>query len=80
MVDFASQRTPTTLSYEQYIHLPGIDSDPHQTFEKQFLEGYISFSKQEKLRINFIVYPTRSCFLYLWSQQWHWREVYAVDK
>ena len=34
IVDFGRQRTPANLSYEQYIHLPGIDSDPHQTFEK----------------------------------------------
>ncbi|EDQ02599.1 Transcriptional regulator, TetR family protein [Shewanella benthica] len=34
IVDFGRQRTQTNLSYEQYIHLQGIDSDPHQTFEK----------------------------------------------
>ena len=34
IVDFGRKRTQTNLSYEQYIHLPGIDSDPHQTFEK----------------------------------------------
>ncbi|ACA84765.1 TetR/AcrR family transcriptional regulator [Shewanella woodyi] len=39
IVEFGRQRTPANLSYEQYIHLPGIDSDPHQTYEKQTFQG-----------------------------------------
>ncbi|MEC4727368.1 TetR/AcrR family transcriptional regulator [Shewanella sp. D64] len=39
IVDFGRQRTPANLSYEQYIHLPGIDSDPHQAFEKSTFQG-----------------------------------------
>ncbi|NRD75760.1 TetR/AcrR family transcriptional regulator [Shewanella sp. VB17] len=53
MVDFASQRTPTTLSYEQYIHLPGIDSDPHQTFEKTIFGGLHQFFETGKAQDKF---------------------------
>lgn len=46
IVDFGRQRTPANLSYEQYIHLPGIDSDPHQTFENTtFSELHVLFEE-----------------------------------
>lgn len=34
IVDFGRQRTSANLSYEQYIHLPGVDSNLHQAFEE----------------------------------------------
>ncbi len=39
IVDFGRQRTHANLSYEQYIHLPGIDTGPHQAFERSTFEG-----------------------------------------
>ncbi|TRY13482.1 TetR/AcrR family transcriptional regulator [Shewanella hanedai] len=39
IIEFGRQRTPANLSYEQYLHLPGVDSDPHQTFEKDTFLG-----------------------------------------
>ncbi|BAJ03827.1 TetR/AcrR family transcriptional regulator [Shewanella violacea] len=48
IVDFGRKRTQTNLSYEQYIHLPGIDLDPHQTFEKTTFDDLNIFFEQGK--------------------------------
>lgn len=52
IVNFGRQRTSTNLSYEQYIHLPGIDNDAHQGFERQtFGKLHELFEQGRELKI-----------------------------
>lgn len=62
IVDFGRQRTQANLSYEQYIHLPGIDSDPHQTYEKATFEQLHSLFEEGKQQALFHALSNKTLF------------------